>query len=491
MKSVAVIFATLLLVASISQGEIIPGQAVSWSDFSYITTIITGNNYAYFGTTEGVLRYHRFERRWYDPITASDGLRGRQVRRLATFFDETQLTVETEEGVYSYHSGLGEWYLETEFPESDDQDSRVRLPMPVLFMPPGYTMSPDGYFSDTQLRNWKFSAELDDQNGTYFFGTWGLGAMKADDRTFMADFMTYGLLQKQTDALYIDGDSLWIAGNGGQAVSAYGPTRLGVTLFERSRQRFTHFETRFIPGFDSEIIYDIAGDAKNIYFAGQFGLTVHRRRDDRYVTLVRHDGLPDQEATALAVGKDSVWVGTAHGLALYTPSTDSAVVVADKILGELFITDLLLVPGKLIIGTNRGAYYIDLVTLKVGRLKDPDGILKGLIRHMTVFDKYLYVASDWGLAEVDLTTGKSTPVPYTDNANGVYAVAANARYIAAALSDGLILYEKKTGKMRRFTEADGLLSLNINVMLAEGDLLWIGSEEGLTRFKWVNPDRVD
>lgn len=491
MKAGGHMMAALLICAAAVSAEIIPGQAVSWSDFSYITTLMTSNNYVWFGTTEGILKYHRYERRWEDPITASNGLNGHQIRRMATFFDETQLTVETEAGIYSYHEGMESWYLETEFPENDYQDCRVRVPMPVLFLPPGYTMSPDGYFSDNQLRNWKFSAELDDQSGTVFYGTWGMGPLKADDRTYMAEFLTYGLLQKQTDALYIDGDSLWIAGNGGNVVSAYGPVRQGVTLFERSRGRFTHFETRYIPGFDSEIIYDIAGDSANLYFAGQYGLTMMRRSDGNCMTLARGDGLPDRECTAVAVGRDSVWIGTAHGLAFYRPSTDSVVIVADNILGDFFITDMQLIPGKLVIGTDKGAYFIDLVNLKVGRLKDLEGILWGSIRQMTVYDKYLYVASSRGLAEIDLTTEKSTSVPYTDNPSGVYAVAAGDRYIAASVGDGVILYEKKTGRMRRFTELDGLLSVNINVMVGEGDMLWIGSEEGLTRFKWVNPDRVD
>lgn len=491
MKTLGVVIATLFFgVASVS-AEIIPGQAVSWSDFSYITTIMVGNDYVWFGTTEGVLRYHRYEHRWYDPFTASDGLHGHEVKRLATFFDETQLTVQTEDGIYSYHAGLGAWYLETEFPESDYQDCRVRVPMPVLFMPFGYTMSPDGYFSDNQLRNWKFSAERDDQEGTVYYGTWGMGPLKADDRTYTTEFLTYGLLQKQTDALYIDGDSLWIAGNGGNAVSAYGPVRQGVTLFERSRGRFTHFETRYIPGFDSEIIYDIAGDSTNLYFAGQYGLTVLRRSDQHCVTLARGDGLPDRECTAVAVGVDTIWTGTAHGLAFYRPSTDSVTIVANDVLGNFFVTDLQLIPGKLVVGTDKGACYIDLVNLKVGRLKDPDGILFGIIRQMAVFDNHLYVASDRGLADIDLTTEKSTSVPYTDNPSGVYAVAVGDRYIAASVGDGVVLYEKSTGRMRRFTEMDGLLSVNINVMVGEGDLLWIGSEEGLTRFKWVNPDRVD
>jgi len=39
-----------------TRAEIIPGQFVSWTDFSYITTITIGNDFVYFGTTEGILR---------------------------------------------------------------------------------------------------------------------------------------------------------------------------------------------------------------------------------------------------------------------------------------------------------------------------------------------------------------------------------------------------------------------------------------------------
>ncbi len=498
--SFAVIIHIVLAISPVT-AEIIPKQAVSWTDFSHITCIAVSSDFAYFGTTEGILRYHRFDKKWYEPITVSDGLPGRTISRIAVPMDDDWIAVETENGIYNYQSGAQYWYLETEFPAQYAQDSRPQPPLPDLFMPFGYRMDPKGYFSDNFFRDWQITAFLDDQYNTIFIGTWGLGPLKSDIRDFQAELIPCGLLQKRTDAIYIEGDSIWLAGSQGQTQHQYRNARYGVTLYERSKQKFSYIEPRYIPGFDSEVIYDIAADEKNIYFAGRHGLTVHPRKGDHYFTLRRGDGLPDNQTTALAVAGDSVWIGTAHGVAFYNPSADTVLVIGKKTLGNLFVTSLELVEGKLIIGSTDGTFYIDARAKKVGRLKesesvnkskgakDPFGILEGEIRHLSVFGDMLYVSSNRGLIAVNLATEKIKPELQLNEP--VYAAAANENYIAAAVEDGLILVERKSGKRREFTEEDGLLSVNINTIVPDGDYLWLGSDEGLTRFKWVNPERVD
>ena len=482
----------LLSICSANIGaEIIPGQAVSWTDFSHISGIAIGQEFAYFGTTEGVLRYHRYENRWYDPITASDGLPNSVVRRLAVSFDDERLTVETDVGIYTYERVIGNWFLSTDFPQQDYRSSAPEAPLPLLFMPIGYQMIPKGFIEDSYFRRYEITAWRDDNFNTIFGGTWGMGPIKIDSRDYTAQLMPYGLLQKQTDAIYIEGDSIWLAGNGGDRPPEYADSRLGVTLFNRRTGEFTYFEPRQLPGFDSEIIYDIAGDEKNLYFAGRQGLTVRQRSEDYFYTVTRRDGLPDNETTALAIGLDSVWIGTAHGLALYTPSTDTMVVVGGKILRDRFITDLAIVGNRIIIGTDKGTYYINVVSNKIGRLKDPANNLSGLIRHIFTGGGDLFIASDWGLTRINLESEHAETVPFTDIPGGVYAVAANDKYIAAAIQDGLMLINRTTGLKRVFNKLDGLLSIEINAMVPEGDYLWLGSDQGLTRFKWVNPDRVD
>ena len=471
--------------------EIIPGQAVSWSDFSHITCITTSGELAYFGTTEGILRYHRFDDHWLDPITVSDGLQGKQILRIAVPFDDSRITVETEQGIYVYETGIDQWFLDTEFPAEDSQDSRPRFPMPPLFMPFGYTLEDEGYISDRNFNDWQITATLDDGYSTFFIGTWGLGILKADQYDLQAQIIPYGLLQKRTDAIYIEGDSIWLAGNAGDLPPEYPNQRMGVTLYDRSDQRFSYFEPRYFPGFDSEIIYDIAGDRQNLYFAGRLGLSILPRDKDYFITLTRRDGLPVSEATALAISPDSVWIGTPEGLALYTPSVDTMAVVGRRILGQKFITALHLSGDKLIIGTTEGTFYIDTRLKKIGSMKDPEGILGGSIREITSFYNEIFIASDWGLVAVDLKTGKASSIEYLERSGGVYALAVNEKYIAAAVDHGLALLDRKEGRLRIFDELDGLLSEKINAIVAEGDYLWLGSEEGITRFMWNNPLRVD
>jgi hypothetical protein len=482
--------AVLLAVGSSPAAEIIPGQAVSWTDFSHITGIALGHDYAYFATTEGIVRYSRYERRWEDPITASDGLWGGAVRRLAVSFDDNRISAETDGGIYNYLSVIGEWRFDAQFESEYYRNSDPRTPLPNLLMPLGYTMYRDGYVEDNSFRRFDITAWREDDYDKIYVGTWGLGPMIVDDLTLETDLVPCGLLQKATDAIYIDGDSLWLGGNAGDAVREYAYSRYGVTLYDRAAQRFSYFEPRYLPGFDSEIIYDIAGDDKNIYFAGRQGLTVMSRKSETYYTMDRGDGLPDDEATAVTVAHDSVWIGTPRGLAFLDPSVDTVKIVGGDILGNRFVTDLELADDRLIIGTDKGTYYINIATRRIGRLRDPDGNLGGLIRHIHVHEGELLISSDWGLTLVDLTTEKASSINEV-GVPGAYAGALNDKYYAAVIDRGLLLVERKTGKQRVFTTEDGLLSVDINIMVAEGDYLWIGSDQGLTRFKWINPDRVD
>lgn len=479
-----------LLLANQLPGEIILDQAVSWTDFSYITSIAAGFDMVYFGTTEGILRYNRLERRWYEPITVSDGLPDRYIRRLALYPDGGRLAFETESGVYSYDYRIKSFFPESEFPEEFYQDPRPPTPLPTLIMPFGYAVSPEGTVSDAYFRDFRITAWLNDFYGMIYAGTWGLGPILIDTRTYEATIIPFGLIQKRTDVIYREGDSLWLAGNQGDYPTVSSRTRRGVTLFRLSEPSFAWLEPRYLNGFNSEIIYDIAGDKKRLYFAGSQGMTILRRGDGRFFTITRREGLPETEVTALAVRSDSVWIGTTAGLALYTPSVDTVTIVSRKFFGDLFITDLVLTGDRLIIGSTNGAWYIDFRSREVGRLRGD--AVSGEIRHLAVADDELLVSTNAGVGVVNLVTEKITVLPYIDQASGAYAAAANEFYYAVAVDDGLTLIRRDdTQRWRHFTTDDGLLSDRVNALLPDGDYLWIGSEEGLTRFKWVNPDRVD
>ncbi len=490
MRKVFLVLCVVVL-TGFAGAELIPGQMTTWSDFSFINSIAMSRDIVFFNTTEGILRYHRLQNKWFPPITVSDGLPEGPITRIAASYDDTQLYVETELGVQSYNFNHEWWYPEVEFPDELFTPSTPAVPMSRLFVPFGYSMTTNGYIADDRLRDFRITAMRDDEFQTIFGGTWGLGPLFIDNRDNETTVETYGLVQKRTDAVYIEGDSIWLAGNEGEFGVPDYQNRFGVTLADKELQTFKWIEPRYVNGFDSDIIYDIAGDDDNLYFAGQFGVSVLNRNDGSYFTLNQGKGLPRSEATALAVRNDSVWIGTTEGLALYRPSAQTINHVAPNLLGNLFITDLIIANDKLIIGSTRGAYYIDFTSKLTGSLKDPDGDLISEIRHLALYRNELLISTSYGLTSINLLTEKSSPIPHMSGPGGIYASAANERIYIGAYDQGLIIVTRGNNRRNIINVEDGLPSVDINALVPDGNYLWIGSAEGLTRFEWNHPDRID
>lgn len=487
-KSIVVL---LVVLSSFASAEIIPDQMISWSDFSFVSSIAIGRDFVFIGTTEGILRYQRFEHKWYPPITKSDGLPDNNIYRMAVSTDDIVLYVETALGTYKYDFNFERWYSEPDFPDELYVPSSPPAQLPRLYMPFEYTMSPQGFISDKSLRDYKITAYRDDDFNTIFVGTWGLGTVLVDNRDFEATVEHRGLVQKRVDAIYREGDSLWIGGNEGYFSTADYQLRFGVTCINTMTNTFHWLEPRYINGFDSEIIYDITGDEKHIYFAGQVGVTVLTRKDNTFFTLNRGNGLPENETTALAVRNDSLWIGTSRGLALYRPSARTVNIVGRRLLADLFVTDLHIAGDKLIIGTSDGAYFIDLTSKMTGRLKDPEGDLGSEIRSISQYGDELLISTGYGLTSINLLTEKARPIPHMSGPGGTYAAAANDRFYVGITGQGLQIVTRGENRRHLLTEDDGLLSIDINALLSDGTYLWIGSGEGLTRFDWFHPDRVD
>ena len=60
-----------------------PGDWLSYGVTRYVTSVATGTQEVYFGTTGGITRYDLFHDRWNAPITVSDGLAANQITVVA------------------------------------------------------------------------------------------------------------------------------------------------------------------------------------------------------------------------------------------------------------------------------------------------------------------------------------------------------------------------------------------------------------------------
>ena len=76
---------------------------------------------------------------------------------------------------------------------------------------------------------------------------------------------------------------------------------------------------------------------------------------------------------------------------------------------------------------------------------------------------------------------------------GYRALAVNDRIAAISSDNGMtfIFHDLDKPYQKEFTRFDGLPSPYVYSLRMDGDYLWVGTDEGLTRFLWNNPDRVD
>jgi ligand-binding sensor domain-containing protein len=203
--------------------------------------------------------------------------------------------------------------------------------------------------------------------------------------------------------------------------------------------------------------------------------------------------LSDNDVFSVKVIGDSILVGTANGLNLITHVNDSVGYVRPGQFMNDVIYDLELVDSSLWIAAGTGAYRLKLRSGRLQRYQDPDLLLFGEVYDIERHENDLWFASDEGLVRLNTLTGEAEPFRLTSLKVTPRALAVNDTIAAVASDRGLMLVFHTNEKpfTREFTTDDGLASNYVFSLLLDGDYLWIGTDKGLTRFLWNNPDRVD
>jgi len=151
------------------------------------------------------------------------------------------------------------------------------------------------------------------------------------------------------------------------------------------------------------------------------------------------------------------------------------------------------VDNHLWIASGVGAYRLSLETGKLQKFNDPHGVLFSRVYDVEHYGSRVWLASDGGVLSLDINTGATEP--YADILRRVdsRALAVNDSIVAVASDVGMtIIFLGRTKSFSRdFTTEDGLASNYVYSLVLDGDYIWIGTDRGLTRFLWNNPERVD
>lgn len=424
---------------------------------------------------------------WELPMTGADGAENELILHVAVNDFDDKLYIATASGTYEFDRLFERWYPSTEIPQLEVTARHIRQPSDLL-PSAGLNFVDEGALTDLHNRSFRLTDIVDDGRGDLWIGSDGLGAFTAGSSARIMQEMPYGLIQEDVSAVCLDGDDLWL---GGRTANSY---RTGVTRFNLEENSFAYLESGVEVAFPSRDVYALAVSDNTVYCGTDDGLYI---TDANSTTYVQHfgerQGLPDDMVLSLVAAGDSLFVGTSGGLCFMSMAQDSLYLVKPDQFGGRIIYDLEIIGSHLWIASDAGAYRLSLEDGRLQRFNDPKSILFGGVYDIEPYETDIWFASDAGLLRLDTETGQTEPFRNQMRVDYKRSMAVNGSVAVAASNNGLTLFYYTSPKklQREFTDNDGLASNEVRTLLLDGDFIWIGTDKGLTRFWWSNPDRID
>ncbi len=468
-----------------------PGDWVEYGNSRYVTSITADQKTVYFGTTGGILRYDRINRRWLEPLSIDRGLISDYILRLAydPAFDE--LWVSTNNGIAKYNLTFQRWFSHSEFPDSLVSNDWKASRFTNLFPPFRYFYQ-NGYISDPTMRNYRITVGWRDRlNDNMYIGTWGLGPAMIDTRQMTITLMNFGPYNSNISRLVKIDNYIWMG-------TDYTSVERGLTRYDSETGEWTYYkpETHF-DLVDADLASAIAVGS-NIWIGTRGGLL---RLDNRggFKSYISFDGLPSENVTSLASYGGFIYVGTDRGLGvmpasgIINDSTYKFPLPSKYLFENRVINDLLAYNNKLYIATDYEVCSYDADSLKIKVLDTPSGDLAAGATAIFNYKNKLFFAVRHGVVIIDLSANRSklASAPAYSDRWQINQLLVDGNYIWSATTIGLWRYNLDDGSSYLYTVADGLPSNIVNSLAMDGDYLWLGLSKNLVKFRWNSPGRGD
>ncbi|MDZ7363173.1 MAG: hypothetical protein ONB46_20985 [candidate division KSB1 bacterium] len=529
-----------------------PGDWVSFGVARYINSVAVGPEYTYFGSSEGLLRYHILRNRWEAPYTTSDGLADNQIFAVAYDLGTGLLWCSTRAGVSSMHPasyrwtnysksniGIGQFdeilsigigrrfvWFETRARRlfnvnklgnvivaagdtaNDDIlwfGMRARRPrlLPHFFVPAGYTFDPNGVFQDFRLRRADVTGFVRDQWDSYWVGTWGLGAWRANVHIERAELLTFGLAQRRVDALALDEHGLWIGGRNDN-LNDNGAEIRGITYWRNpstnsfGASEWKYHEARYNLEMSSDEVNRFEIAEGKIYCATEDGVNIYDPKKDRWRRIISTDGLLATRVNDVAVYNGYLWAATDAGLNRITLSTIGKDTLEVKnILPDLLlrntIYDLERTENLLWMATPNGPIVYDMAKDSGRYMSDGYGPRGAPVLAISHSDSVVWFGTEYGVEAFDMKNKVwlGTPARQRFPGGKINYLLAQPEAVWVGTDAGVYKYNRHRQDWRQFTTDDGLIDNRVNAIAVQGDWIWFGTPSGLTAFRWNDPHRID
>jgi len=464
------------------------GDWVSWSNFRYVTSVAGDYKYLYFGTTGGVMRFNKYMRTFEDPWTTSDGLADSWVVRLYYDQPNDEVVIDTKAGLSRYNLTFQRWYAGGEYTAAASDNFLPPDKYHNFFLDFGYSLVPGtDYIQDIYLQQFPVSFAYQEDNDNVWLAAWGLGLALGNSVTGQMRFLNYGLDEKSVKSIYIDGQTLYLGGVG------FGSPAKGVTKFNRQDNSWEYWEPISNFNFYSADVNAITGDSLYVWLGTKSGLVRYSKKEKQFRTYTRSWGLWENEIAALKSDGKRLWVGTTRGLNVMEPGSDTLIKVEFPGLNRIEVRTIEIDSSLVWVGTDQGVFKLDLKEKTREKFVDPYGVVNTRVNCIVKSGDQLWFASRLGILRYDTKQNQYKVYSLGVDIPGgeVLQIAVHPYAVWAATTGGAAKLDRSTNLWHLYTEFDGILNNYVETVVLEKDYVWFGTPEGLTRFHWYVPGRVE
>lgn len=499
-----------------------------------INSLSEGFEFLYVGTSHGgIYRYNLYSNQYDFPITSAQGLKNNNIN--SVHFDQNTgiLWVSSTDALQYSYTREGDWryidFIDIGLRNNDkisqigNSENYVWAKANAVYVKldkssgilAGIYPRPDevniswsstNYYEQTDIATimnnyalmsgWMASgSKLIDGYGRYIDITSGLignhndvwigtsdGTLFQGDKTMEAIFPTeFGIRGSNINALFHNEDNLWIGSKG------YDIGR-GVTRLNTRNFRTDHYDFDVTVNMNLTEVHSFYDFENTLWVGGNSVVLVFDKPDNFWRTLGEDRGIPNSDITSMVGDSNYVWIGSYYGIRqIDRKSKREEPMGFEYLFYNHPVNDLVLNEFGVWIASRTGIYLYDKSNPQImNALSIGDSYLDFPVSRVTsIFqeNELLYFATNIGVVSFNTKEKFWDMVIPASNYKGldVSDLLVMGKFCFIATDQGMFRINLKSKRIREYS-FDFIGSVNSIENI--GKYVWMGTSEGLIRFKW-------
>ena len=515
------------------------GDWITYRNCNYVTSVCESPEYVFFGTSGGILPFHKFRKSFEEPITRSDGLADDFISCL--YYDKSTgylwacheagvsyrnpsdrrwNNISTQElslsrlerlvriggdnhyiwaqlrsgGFLKLDKLTGMWAGKEEVSGDGVKWGVVSYEHLYSFgsftMEGNYQCFSDGTVVDPMLRKFYVSVLYINPSGNVFGGLSGGGLLLGDENVKLLRVHEFGPLDNNVSTFAFLNGNVYMGGNSN--ISNLASNRKGISCFNTTENTWQYFESEFTLEIRNGIINKISVNPDFMAVGTSQGVALYNFKKGFWQLRNVDRFLPSNNVTSIALNDTLLFAGTDYGLLVFSIPEFVPVHKTSILPVYTRVNDMVFSGDTLWVATNNGLYAIEDYGEKIHHFDmyltkiDPAEPVAFSVNAIEVGDHGIIFSKRNSLCQYDFRNGKLLELSDIAEIKNKYIfdIKSNGNYICVGTNDGAFLIRINDGYYEHLTMADGLGGIAVYEVDFYKDYLWFATDGGLTKFRW-------